>query len=381
MARVRPRAVIIGCGSVAAAHAYGFAASGAAAVVGLADIRREAVDALGDRCGVPAGGRFHDYRTMLDRTRPDIAVVCVWHALHLDAVLASIECGARLVVCEKPMAPSLGEAKQMAGAAAAAGTKLAISHQRRFYPGWARARALLAEGAIGAPVHARVDITDGLLNSGTHSIDMLRYIIGDPAARSVAAAVHRASDRYERGIRIEDSALAMIEFDGGFRAFVESDIAAGTRVSARASIVGTDGMLQVEENHVRILRGAAAGWQVVSGQPFGTEIATSPAPSALIAPLWKQLAYFGPTPVADFVRTFVDQAQSFAEWLDGEIDDHRNEARHGLATIEILMSIYESARTHEVTRLPLAEHAYPLDLMVEAGALPVTKRGRYDIRA
>ena len=54
---------------------------------------------------------------------------------------------------------------------------------------------------------------------------------------------------------------------------------------------------------------------------------------------------------------------------------------HGRAALEIMMAIYESARLHEVVRLPLQTRAYPLDLMVEGGDLPIERPGAYDIRS
>ena len=69
------------------------------------------------------------------------------------------------------------------------------------------------------------------------------------------------------------------------------------------------------------------------------------------------------------------------QWLDGEIEEHRNAGVHGRTTIEILMAIYESLRIQGVVEFPLTTRENPLDLMVEGGLLPVFQEGRYDIRA
>lgn len=104
-------AAIIGCGSIATAHAYGFAASGMVDLVGLADIHRGALDELGQRCGVREAGRFTDYRAMLDAVRPDIAVICLWHELHTEAIQAAASRGVGVILCEKPIAGDLGAAQ------------------------------------------------------------------------------------------------------------------------------------------------------------------------------------------------------------------------------------------------------------------------------
>ena len=45
------------------------------------------------------------------------------------------------------------------------------------------------------------------------------------------------------------------------------------------------------------------------------------------------------------------------------------------------MALFESARLHEITRLPLLVRDSPLDLMIDSGHLPVRRPGRYDIRS
>ena len=94
-------------------------------------------------------------------------------------------------------------------------------------------------------------------NSGTHSIDLVRFVLGDPATTSVTSAVQqRHTDRFERGRPAEDSALALIEFAGDVRVLVESDLGPS--------------MLSIEENYVRLMNSKEAGWQRLSG-PFGTD--------------------------------------------------------------------------------------------------------------
>ena len=53
---------------------------------------------------------------------------------------------------------------------------------------------------------------------------MMRFIMGDPDATAVVGAVQRFSDRYERGLRIEDSCLGLIQFANGAQATIQSDL-------------------------------------------------------------------------------------------------------------------------------------------------------------
>ncbi len=361
------RGVIIGCGSIATAHAYGISRARGIELVGLADIRLDAAAALAERFGVPQSECSTDYRTLLDELRPDVVVIALWHGQHAEATIAAASRGARLILCEKPMATCTGEAEEMIVACGRERCKLAIAHQRRFFPGWTIARELIARGAIGRVEHAVLRVRDGLLNSATHSIDLLRFVLGDPAARRVTAAVQRRTDRYERGMRCEDSALAMLEFEGGVRAFVESDLGMPF-ISANATLVGSEGMMTVEENHVRMMNADSDGWKTVSGAPFGTDDPTV-EPDELARPLYELVAHFGTANIEPFVQNYVDQIQESVDWLDGARTDHRGDATQGFQTLEILMSIYESARRQETVHLPLETRLYPLDLMVDSGTV------------
>ena len=78
---------------------------------------------------------------------------------------------------------------------------------------------------------------------------------------------------------------------------------------------------------------------------------------------------------------FVHMAQEAVNWVDGKIDDPISSGQKGRATIEVLMAIYESARKRRRIDLPLKTLANPLQLMVDAGELPVEWPGAYETRS
>lgn len=347
------RVGIIGCGSIARAHAYGWTNCEHTELVALADITPEARAEFGERFGIPPAKQYADLREMLDQERPDIVSVCLWHGQHAPAVVAAAARRPKAILCEKPMATSLGEAEQMIVAAGRNHVKLAIGHQRRFLPGWNEARRLVAAGAIGRPLHLWSTVADGLLNWGTHTIDMMRFVMGDPAATAVVGAVQRQSDRYERALRIEDSCLGLIQFANGAQATIQSDLTPREQAGINCHFYGTEGMLTVDENTVRLMNAETNGWRTISeGSPEHT-----------------------------FRDAFLAQAYGIVDWIEGRVEDYRGEARKAYAVLEIMMALFESARLKEVTRLPLATRLNPLDLMVEAGELPVIRPGKYDIRS
>lgn len=347
------RVGIIGCGSIARAHAHGWTQCEQTELVALADITPEARDEFGNTFGVTPDKRYADFREMLDAEKLDIVSVCLWHGQHAATVVAAAARRPKVILCEKPMATNLGEAEQMMIAAQRNKVKLAIGHQRRFLTGWVEGRRLVEEGAIGQPLHLWSTVADGLLNWGTHTIDMMRYIMGDPAATAVIGAVERHTDRYERALRIEDACAGIIQFANGAQATIQSDMTPREQASINCTFYGTEGVLSVDENTVRLMSPETKGWRDVS----------------------EGVAQHS------FRDAFLAQAHGIVDWIEGRAEQYRGEASHAYAVLEIMMALYESARLHEVTRLPLATRLNPLDLMVESGHLTVVRPGKYDIRS
>jgi len=271
--------------------------------------------------------------------------ICLWHPLHAPLTLTAAAHRPRAILCEKPMATCLSEADAMIAACDAAGSKLVIGHQRRFNRSWTRARRLVGEGAIGTPRQVAVQTGEGLLNCGTHVVDAIRYLLGDPPTEWVFGAVERKSDRFERSVRVEDCCLGLIQFQGGAQALVECDLT-GTSQVENYTITGSDGVIEVGQRDVRILSGSSSGWRA---EETGND------------------------------DPWVLQAQEALAWVEGG-PGHRGEGRQARQTLEILMAIYQSAREHAVVRMPLTEGAYPLDAMCAEGKLPVSEPGAYDIR-
>jgi predicted dehydrogenase len=338
------RAGIIGCGSIAAAHARGYQGVPGVNVVAVADPVERARRDLQERFDIPRG--YGDAGEMLRGEALDLVSICLWHPLHAEFTALAARYRPKAILCEKPMATCLAEADAMIAAAAAADAKLVIGHQRRFNQSWTRARELVAEGAIGSPRFVSVETGEGLLNCGTHVVDAIRYLLGDPEPEWVMGAVERQTDRWERGVRTEDCGMGLVRFQGGAQALVQCDLTGTCQVEAY-TLRGTEGLLEVDRDRLRLLRGNGAGWETID------------------------TGYDDP---------WVGQARELVAWVEGG-PTHRGAAEQARATLAILMAIYQSAREQAVLQLPLTETANPLDRMVDEGKLPVRAPGRYDIRA
>jgi len=125
-----------------------------AEIVGLADEQAARMAWSVDQFGLSADRVFTDYRACLERTRPDVVILCPATAGHADWVekVAPFQVH---VLMEKPFATSLADADRMIRAQAQAGRQLAINWPLRWVASHVTAKRLLHEGVIGrlAEVH------------------------------------------------------------------------------------------------------------------------------------------------------------------------------------------------------------------------------------
>jgi myo-inositol 2-dehydrogenase/D-chiro-inositol 1-dehydrogenase len=87
----------------------------------------------------------------------EAVVIAAPNAQHAPLALAALAAG-KHVLLEKPMALTLADCDALVAAAKAAGRVLTIGHELRVSTQWGRAKALIEEGAIGAPRHASVSL-------------------------------------------------------------------------------------------------------------------------------------------------------------------------------------------------------------------------------
>jgi predicted dehydrogenase len=193
-ARAEPalRAAVIGCGAIGAGtprvhpdvgvvtHADAYAASPDTALVALCDADGRRVAACAARYGAAA---YADAASLLAQARPELVSVCTPDATHADVLALVLECpSVRGVLAEKPLALTAAEAAALAARAADRGIALAVNYSRRFAPSLRALRDALAGGAIGELQHVSGSYVKGLRHNGTHWLDLLRMLAGEPVS-------------------------------------------------------------------------------------------------------------------------------------------------------------------------------------------------------
>jgi predicted dehydrogenase len=184
------RVLIVGCGNIAGGfdavrsadaepltHAGAFSREPGFRVVACVDPDEDRRSAFQRRWKVEEA--FADVASLGDRTGAfDIVSICSptgMHAAHLEAALALRP---RLVFCEKPVTPSLAETTHWVERFEQAGIHLAVNHTRRWAPDVVKLRVELQSGQWGRIRSAHGTYGKGVLNNGSHLVDLLQFLVG-----------------------------------------------------------------------------------------------------------------------------------------------------------------------------------------------------------
>jgi predicted dehydrogenase len=161
-------------------HAGAYATTPGFALVAGANRTAAKLRAFGERWGVRA--LYADFRQMLREEQPDVVSVCTRSPEKAEVTIAAAEAGVKAIVVEKAMATSLAEADAMITACERNGVVLAVNHPYRFSPTVRRTKELIEAGAVGTLGVVAAFTAGGVLHSGTHTFDLLRYWAGDAVA-------------------------------------------------------------------------------------------------------------------------------------------------------------------------------------------------------
>ena len=336
---------VIGTGGISRYHMGGWLRSKRGQLVAACDIRPDKVAGFCEQFGLPPDKGYTDVRKMLRREELDCVSICTWAQSHAGLTVAAARAGVRGILCEKPLGYSIAEGDTMRRAAAATGAKVLVMHQRRYCGGYTKAARLIARGAIGQPHTLVARGGGGLTNSHSHTIDMMRYMLGDPETEWVMAALERTTNRWERCFPIEDCLVGAISFEGGVRGILESDTPL-EKGQGGLWVYGTEGAIDLFGGPLLMNKTTGGTWQRIEAKE------------------------------PDLPRCYV---RDLLRWIDGG-PEPRISLRQALYTHEILMGFYESARARRLVRFPLRARGRILQKMIDEGALPLRKQKPYDIR-
>ncbi len=122
--------------------------------------------------------------------RWDVVSICSPTASHFYDVMTALQSQPRLIFCEKPLAPTAAEAEAIVKACETAGVLLAVNHTRRWAPDVREFGRQLATGEHGEVRSISARYGKGVLNNGSHLLDLLSFWLGPLELLSAGRAVH-----------------------------------------------------------------------------------------------------------------------------------------------------------------------------------------------
>jgi predicted dehydrogenase len=117
-------------------------------IVGISDEQPERMVDATSSLGLRSDQVFTDYRACLEKTRPDVVILCPAAAKHGEWVAKVAPYDVHLLV-EKPFAATLAEADTMIAAVAQTGKRLFINWPLAWQRGFMMAKRLIDDGVIG----------------------------------------------------------------------------------------------------------------------------------------------------------------------------------------------------------------------------------------
>lgn len=329
------KAGIIGCGGRGRSHARGYEASPDVQIVACSDPVEAARTAFAEQFNVPK--TYENYQEMLDNESLDFVSVCTWIALHKDMVIAAANSGIKAIHCEKPMAPTWGDAKALCQACVDNDVVITFCHQRRFGAQFIKAKRLANEGAIGE-LRRLEAACPNLLDWGTHWFDMFLFYNNDEPIDWVIGQIDVAEEKTVFGTQVETSGISWLRWKNGVEGLLATG---GTGLSGFANrLIGTKGIIDVGGGGmpIRILREGAE---------------------------WEQPELSGLSHERDATTLSVlDLVHCIKTGREPELS-----GRKALQATELIFATYESSRRRAKIHLPLTTDDSALLTMVANGEI------------
>jgi predicted dehydrogenase len=293
------KAGIVGCGGIAnGKHLPAITQNKDFELVAFCDIVEERAVAANEKFAAGKGKVFLDYKRLL-KEKIDVVFVCTPNCSHCEITVAALKSG-KHVLCEKPMATSYAEARQMIKARDESGKLLTIGYQNRYRPDSLYLKKECEKGALGdiyfGKAHAirrRAVPTWGvfldeekqgggpLIDIGTHALDLTLFMMNNyEPDYAVGTTYHKLNNDTETGnawgdwdpkkFTVEDSAFGFIVMKNGATIVLESSWALNTLDVREAATTLCGTLAGADMNETLRINGVANGTKYVTKPEFAS---------------------------------------------------------------------------------------------------------------
>ncbi len=337
------RVALVGCGRIARTHFDAIAKVDALQLVAVCDEVESRAREAGEARAVPW---FTDYAKMLRDVPCDAVIVATPSGLHPAHGIAAARAG-KHVICEKPMATSLAGADELVRACDDAKVQLFVIKQNRLNPSIQLLKRAVDKGRFGriyvanttvwwarpqeyydqAPWRGTWEFDGGaILNQASHYVDLMQWLVG-PVESVMARTATLA-----RRIEAEDTGIAVLKFRSGALGSIQVTMLTYPRnLEGSLTILGEKGSAKIGGTAVnKVEHWSFADYD--DDDKLVEQTATAPP----------NVYGFGHE---GYYRNVVAA-------LRGEMRPD-TDGRGGRKSLELILAIYESARTGREVALPL----------------------------
>jgi D-apiose dehydrogenase len=255
------KGALIGCGFFAVNQMHGWRDVNGAEIAAICDSNPDRLKIVGDQFGIKR--RYADASDMFADGGFDFADIATTVQSHLPLVMMAASHGVP-VICQKPFALSIADAKAMVEACRQAGAALMVHENFRFQSPIRAVRQALNSGEIGEPFWGRFsfrsayDVFSGqpylakgnrfiIEDLGIHVLDIARCMMGD------VTSLTARTQRINAAITGEDVATMLMDHDSGAASIIDCSYA--TRLSKEPfpqtliELDGTKGTIRLSEGY------------------------------------------------------------------------------------------------------------------------------------
>ncbi|MCA9084348.1 MAG: Gfo/Idh/MocA family oxidoreductase [Planctomycetaceae bacterium] len=268
--RTTPTVVLIGAGGISRSYAQAFVNGLPFPLVGVADVRREAAEEVAAMVGAKA---YDDIELMVADLQPTAAIVCTPPSTHAAICIELMNLGIH-VLCEKPLAVTSIDAERMINAAEANNVVFTMGSKFRFVKDVQEARRIVEAGTLGDIVlfentfaghvdmsqrwNSNPEISGGgvLIDNGTHSIDIMRFLLGPIVDLQVVEG------RRIQNLPVEDTVRLFVRSASGTMGSIDLSWSMNKVQPHFISLYGSKGTLLVGWQESRYRCNGDADWTV-----------------------------------------------------------------------------------------------------------------------
>lgn len=195
------RGIVLGCGIIGVryaadeervhprSHAEALVNHSKTELAGLVDPDPTRLREAGDL--FPQAKLYTDVEEALKVEKPDIVVIATPPKTHAKLVKIAVRFGAKMIVCEKPLAPDAKQAISLMQALHDKEIVFVLNFQRRFFSHFEKLRLDIAGRKLGMIQQVTGYYDNGLYNTGAHVIDSILYLLGEHITK--ASGLHNKS--------------------------------------------------------------------------------------------------------------------------------------------------------------------------------------------